>query len=136
MITLTEAVAPDKAIYRTLGNTEKRFYPNDDEEYKETLIGGEDYLVYIELPVDGYKENYLFVGPDNGVTVKVLNRNTLRFTVNTSFYMGNENVDNRANFAIDKMRIILQKVTDPAVKYYSDIKVNSNENQQIIILGN
>lgn len=132
---MTEAVAPNQAIYRTYGNTAIRYESN--EIYKDTLLGGEDYLVYIEFPenVTGYKDGFTFIGPDNGVTVKVINSNTLRFTINSTPYMGQEVNGYRANFEIDSMRVILQKVSNPAVKYHTDIKVNSNENQQIVILG-
>ncbi|TQR10150.1 Ig-like domain-containing protein [Psychrobacillus soli] len=127
-VSLTEAVATNKAIYRTLGNTVTRYPPNATEIYKEKLIGGSDYKVYIEFPdgVSGFDNGYLFRGPNDGVTVEVINENTLRFSVNTW--------DMSTKFSIESMKVIIEKASDPSIKYNIDIKVNTTINQQVVII--
>ncbi|WP_342440654.1 hypothetical protein MHB40_13240 [Lysinibacillus sp. FSL K6-0057] len=126
-ITLNEAIAPEQAVYRTYGNTIKRF--NSEEVYKETSIGGTDYIVYVEF--DGAESGFdgasYFTGPNEGVTVTVKNEHTLTFDVNVD--------NNFATFAQDNFAVVVQSISNPNKKYHINLNVDTTRNNRIFING-
>jgi len=124
-ITLTEAIAYDKAIYRTYGNTVKRYMSN--EVYKEAPIGGTDYNVYVEFDgaETGFDGNVYFYGPNEGVTVTVKDEHTLTFDVN---------VDNVSTiFKQDNFVVVVQSLSNPNEKYKIKLNVDTLRNNRVFI---
>ncbi|WP_342440649.1 hypothetical protein MHB40_13205 [Lysinibacillus sp. FSL K6-0057] len=123
--TLTEAIGPNQAIYRTYGNTATRFMST--EVFKETPIGGADYIVYVEFngAETGFDGVLNFTGPNEGVTVTVKNEHTLTFDVNVD--------SDLSIFAQDNFVVVVQSFSNPNEKYYINLNVDTTRNNRVFI---
>lgn len=124
-LTLSEAIAPTQAIYRTYGNTATRYMSS--EVYKEANIGGSDYIVYVEFKngETGFDNIGYFSGPQDGVSVTVKDQHTLTFDILT-------NTDS-SNYSQNNFVVVIKSVQEPNVKYSIDLNVDTERSNQVVI---
>ncbi|OIK08814.1 hypothetical protein [Bacillus sp. MUM 13] len=96
------------------------------EVYKETNIGGSDYIVYVEFKngETAYDRIGYFSGPQDGVSVTVSSSNTLKFNILT-------NTDS-SDYGQDNLVVVVQKVSDPSVKYSIDLNIETERDNKVI----